>query len=147
MRVALDTNMLIYLDGPAEDDRRQKAADLLRRIPPEHVLLPVQVLSEYYRVLTRKQGYPPNEAREMLIVWIETFRTIETTSDIVVAAVDVASTGEISHWDAVVFASAASAGCRILISEDMRSGFTWSGTTVVSPFAEPFDPLLNMALQ
>lgn len=147
MRVALDTNVLIYLDAAAEDERRKKAADLLRHIPAEDTLLPVQVLAEYYRVLTQKQGYAASEAREMLIVWIDTYEAIQTTSDIVLTAADLTSAGHVSYWDAVVLASAASAGCRLLISEDMGNEFSWAGITVVNPFAEPRHPLLELVLQ
>lgn len=147
MKVALDTNILVYMDDSEDAERRDIAIDLLRRIPPEQILLPVQVLAEYYRVLTQKQGYPADEAREMLIVWIETFGSIETTPDIIVAAADITATGEVSFWDAIVLASAISAGCRILISEDMRSGFNFSGITVVDPFAETRHPLLELAFR
>ena len=46
-------------------------------------------------------------------------------------------------WDAVILSAAAAAECRVLLSEDMQHGFTWSGVTVVNPFAEPPHPLLE----
>ena len=38
-------------------------------------------------------------------------------------------------WDAIMLATAAVAGCRVLLSEDMHPGFTWRGVTVRNPFA------------
>lgn len=40
---------------------------------------------------------------------------------------------------------AAESRCRMLLSEDLRHGFTWRGVTVVNPFSEPRDPLLERA--
>jgi predicted nucleic acid-binding protein len=31
----------------------------------------------------------------------------------------------------------------VVLSEDLQAGFTWRGLTVVNPFAEPSDPLLD----
>jgi predicted nucleic acid-binding protein len=46
-------------------------------------------------------------------------------------------------WDAIILATAAEAGCRVLLSEDMQDGFTWGGVTIVNPFASPPHPLLD----
>lgn len=42
----------------------------------------------------------------------------------------------------MILSAAAEAGCRLLLSEDMQSGFTWAGTTIVDPFAAETHPLL-----
>ena len=44
-------------------------------------------------------------------------------------------------------AAAAEAGCRLLLSEDLQDGFTWSGVTVVNPFAEKKHELLAGILE
>jgi len=46
MRIALDTNVLVYAEGVGDDARRAATMQLLDRLPPESVLLPVQVLGE-----------------------------------------------------------------------------------------------------
>jgi len=45
-------------------------------------------------------------------------------------------------WDAIVLATAAEAGCQMLLTEDLQAGFTWGGVTVVNPFAVPPHTLL-----
>jgi predicted nucleic acid-binding protein len=45
-------------------------------------------------------------------------------------------------WDATILAAAAAAGCRLLLSEDMQAGFTWSGVTVTNPFSSTRHELL-----
>jgi predicted nucleic acid-binding protein len=37
--------------------------------------------------------------------------------------------------EAVIMAASARAGCRLLLSEDLQDGFTWSGLTVTNPFS------------
>jgi len=64
-----------------------------------------------------------------------------------IAAVDLASQHRMNIWDAVILASAADAGCRLLLSEDMQDGFTWTGVTVVNPFARSRNALLAAMLQ
>jgi hypothetical protein len=36
-----------------------------------------------------------------------------------------------------ILSAAAQSGCRLLLSEDLREGFTWAGVTVVDPFSSP----------
>ena len=59
---------------------------------------------------------------------------------------DLVATHQMSTWDAAMFAASADAGCRLLLSEDLQEGFTWSGVTAVNPFARPLHPLLETAL-
>ncbi len=146
MKIALDTNVLVYLDAIATDPRGKIIDDLLDRIPAQRILIPAQVLGEYFRVLIRKQGYSPAEARENLQILLDTYDTIPTSAEMIASAADLVTVHKRSFWDAVILSSAASAGCRILLSEDGDSGFTWAGVTIVSPFAAPRDPLLDVFL-
>lgn len=61
-------------------------------------------------------------------------------------AAELASIHQLSIWDAVILSAASDSGCRVLLSEDMQHGFTWSGTTVVNPFHHDRHPLLVAAL-
>ena len=47
---------------------------------------------------------------------------------------ELATSHQLSLWDAIMLAAAAQAGCRLLLSEDMQDGFTWRGVTVRNPF-------------
>ena len=58
------------------------------------------------------------------------------------AAQDLAADHQLGIWDAVILATAAQCRCRILLSEDFFSGFTWAGVTVINPFADPSPALL-----
>jgi predicted nucleic acid-binding protein len=58
------------------------------------------------------------------------------------SAVDLASHHQLRIWDAVILSAASAAGCRLLLSEELQSGFTWNGVTVTNPFAVPRHELL-----
>lgn len=74
--------------------------------------------------------------------------TIVTADEAVFAqALRLASDHKLQIWGALILCTAADAGCRILLSEDMQHGFVHRGVTVINPFAEPEHPLLADALR
>jgi len=135
MRVALDTNILVYVEGVNGPGPKQTAAALIRKLPPPDTFVPIQALGELFHVLLRKAHWSPTQAKTAVLSWHDTFPVIETSSAIVLAAIDLAVQHKIRIWDAVILAAAAEAQCRLLLSEDMHDGFTWSGLTVTNPFA------------
>lgn len=147
MRVALDTNVLAYAEGINDADRRQSALDLIRRLPQETIVLPVQVLGELFNVLVRKAGKSRADARDALMSWRDAFPVIETSPEIMLAAADLATDHRFGIWDAVILSTASQANCRLLLSEDLQEGFTWGGLTVVNPFASPRHTLLDAILE
>jgi predicted nucleic acid-binding protein len=146
VRAALDTNVLAYAEGVDGRARRDAALDLLRRLPQEGTVLPVQVLGELFNVLIRKAGRSHQDARDSVLAWRDAFPLVETSPDVLLAAADLATDHRLGIWDAVVFAATSKAGCRVLLSEDLQEGFTWGGVTVVNPFASTRHPLLHALL-
>jgi predicted nucleic acid-binding protein len=146
VRVALDTNVLAYAEGINGAKRRGTALDLVRRLPQEATVVPVQVLGDLFNVLVRKAGKSRGDARDSLLSWRDTFPAIETSSEIMLTAVDLATDHHFGIWDAVVLSAASQAGCRLLLSEDLQEGFTWGGVTIVNPFTLPRHALLNALL-
>jgi predicted nucleic acid-binding protein len=142
MKIALDTNVLVYAEGHGDAARCQRARAILAALDPAQVLLPVQVLGELHRVLIGKARRPAQEVRAAILSWADTYACLATDLSIMIAAQDLVADHQFSIWDAVVLASAASAGCRVLLTEDLWAGFTWGGVTVVNPFAEPPVPML-----
>jgi predicted nucleic acid-binding protein len=147
VRIALDTNVLAYAEGINGLERRDAALALIRRIPQEVAVVPVQVLGELFDVLVRKGGKSRSEARDALLSWRDTFPAIETSPGIMLAAVDLATDHQLGIWDAVVLSAASQSGCRLLLSEDLHEGFTWAGVTVVNPFSRPQHALLHALLE
>ena len=142
MRIALDTNVLAYAEGINGVERRDAALALIRRVPQEAVVVPVQVLGELFNVLVRKGGKSRGEARDALLSWRDTFPVVETSPEVMLAAVDLATDHQFGIWDAIILSAASQSGCRLLLSEDLQEGFTSAGVTVVNPFSTPRHALL-----
>ena len=108
--------------------------------------MPVQALGELYQVLVRKAGRSRVDARATILGCRDAFPLIDTSAMVMLAATGLAADHHLQIWDAVIVAAAASADCRLLLSEDLQDGFSWSGITVVNPFAAPRHPLLDALL-
>jgi predicted nucleic acid-binding protein len=147
VRLALDTNILAYAEGINGSARKKSALDIIAKLPAESAFLPVQVLGELFHVLVRKAGRPPDRARAAILTWQDAFSLIETSPAILIGAADLSARHGLSIWDAVIFAAAAAAGCRLLLSEDLHPGFTWHGVTVANPFSPTRHPLLAALLE
>jgi len=144
--LALDTNILVYaedVNGPA---MKRAALDLLDKLPPETTMVPAQTLGELFNVLVKKARRSRRDAERAVLAWGDAFPLIETSSSVVLAAMMLANDHQLGIWDAVILAAAADAGCRLLLSEDLQNGFTWSGVTVTNPFAPARHPLLEALL-
>lgn len=146
MRLALDTNVLAYAEGVNGAAMKETAHRLLRKLPLGSTLLPVQVLGELFTLLVRKAGRSGSKARTAILSWRDVFPLIETSESVLFAAADLAADHHLSIWDAVVVSAAAEAGCRLLLSQDLQDGFTWSGVTITNPFQAPIHPLLESLL-
>ena len=146
MRVAFDTNVLAYAEGINDLARRNAAIEIIRALAVDDTFLPVQVVGELFRVL-RRAKYSPAEARSAVLRWQDTFPLIETSPSVLRTAIDLATDHDFSIWDAIIISAAAEAGCRLLLSEDLHDGFTWSGVTVANPFATKPHSLLARLLQ
>lgn len=146
MRVALDTNILAYAEGVNGEDMRRAALDLIRRLLPTAVTIPVQVLGELFNVLVRKGGVPRDKARAAILDWRDAYPLIETSAAIVFAAADLATDHRLGIWDSVILAAAAAGGCRLLLSQDLQEGFTWNGVTVTDPFSPSHHSVLAAIL-
>lgn len=147
MRIALDTDILVYAEGVNGALRAKTTVRLIKKLPESSTFLPVQVLGELFRVLVGKSAFPRAEARAIVLRWQDAFPLIETSPSILVAALDVATDHGLGIWDAIILSAASAAGCRFLLSEDMQEGFTWGGVTVVNPFGAKKHALLAGVLE
>lgn len=147
MNVAVDSNVLAYAEGVNGAQNQQAAIALLRVLPPESTLVPVQALGELFAVLVRKARRSRADAAAAVLSWGDAFPLIETSNEILLAATDLAQSHQLGIWDAVMLSAAADARCRLLLSEDLQEGFTWHGVTVTSPFSSPRHPLLDALVE
>jgi len=146
MRIALDTNILAYAEGVGGKPQRDASLKLLAALPEDMVVIPTQTLGELYRVLTGKAGRDPAAAREAILAWSDSFSLADSTWTSFQSAMNIAGDHGLQIWDALILAVAAESRCRLLLSEDFQHGFTWSGVTVVNPYALKPHPLLKSIL-
>jgi predicted nucleic acid-binding protein len=146
MRVALDTNVLVYALGLNDETKHRRTVETLSAFEAFEVVIPVQVLGELMRVLTGKARWPVQRAREAVDQWRIVRSVHPTTTDTLAAALDLAVRRQVGIWDAIILNAAAEAGCRLLLSEDYAEGFVWRDVTVANPFATERHPFLAEAL-
>lgn len=145
-RVALDSNVLAYLAGvsrSSEDEAKiAETRTLIKRLAKQVSLIaPTQAMGELFVVL-RRGGASADEARAILIEFADAFGTSESGLNAVLAAADLVVDHKLQFWDSLILTAAANAGCTLLVSEDMQSGFVTRGVTIVDPFAKPLHPKL-----
>nr|WP_294502754.1 PIN domain-containing protein [uncultured Rhodopila sp.] len=134
MRIALDTNILVYAEGVNGEDRRDAAAGIINDLAGDELVLPVQALGELFTVLIRKARRSAAEAREAVLGWHDAYAVAETSSGVLVDGMELSVAHKFALWEAVILAASAASGCRLLLSEDMQDGFTWRGVTIRNPF-------------
>ncbi len=140
--VALDTNILIYAEGLNDARRRDATVEMLAALGEHAIALPSQALGELFFALVRKFQHRPAQARDRVGRWRERFPLLAADEIVFDDALDLAGSHGLQVWDALILATAARAGCSLLLSEDMHDGFVWQGTTVANPFATTVHPLL-----
>jgi predicted nucleic acid-binding protein len=102
VKLALDTNILVYAEGVNGSELRARAAALIAALPLVSVVIPVQVVGELFRVLTRKASRPAIEARAAVLAWQDGFPTHDTTAALAAAmdlAADHGSALAILNWE------------------------------------------------
>ena len=147
MFAALDTNILAYAEGVGDEKRCDDAIRLIEQLPPDEVLLPAQTLGELFRVLVGKANRKPDDTVEAIMAWTDSFQVADSSWTAFKAAFNLSVDHQLQIWDALIMAVAAENHCRLLLSEDLQSGFTWRGVTVVNPFGTTTSPLLDNFLQ
>ncbi len=134
-RFTLDTNILVYgVDGQA-GWKQQVALEIIELAVLADCWLTLQSLSEFYAAATKKRMMPPQRAAEAARVWLDLFPVATASEASVRTALAASSTGRASYWDALLLATAAEAGCTVVLTEDMAAGSSLHGVRVLNPFA------------
>ncbi|MHB8840003.1 MAG: PIN domain-containing protein [Gemmatimonadaceae bacterium] len=129
----IDTNILVY----AADDDATPRRDASRKIIASLVqdgsgVVSTQVMQEFYVAATRKLGMPPLAAKAVLKTFA-VFEVVQVSPELIHAAVDCSVLNTVSFWDALIIASASSAGCSRLFTEDLSSGQAIMGVAIENP--------------
>ena len=109
-RIALDSNVLAYLAGVSrsgEDEPKiTEARSLIRRLA-DHVSLiaPAQAMGKLFVVL-RRSGASADEARSILIEFVDAFGTSASASSSILAAADLVVDHKLQFWDSLILTAA-----------------------------------------
>jgi predicted nucleic acid-binding protein len=147
MRAAVDTNILVYAVGEADEARYLRSIEILDALSLVDGVIPAQTLAECHRVLTRKCKRTAVDAEHQIRLWSDAFEIAPTTATCLLAAAALSSRHRLQIFDAIILNAAAEAGCRVLFSEDMQHEAVFNGVTIINPFADERHPLLLAALK
>ena len=133
-RSFIDSNILIYADSSDEPAKQKVALALLKNLYEDTCgVLSTQVLQEYCNVAIKKLRLPPEHIRAQLDLF-EQFEVVQITPALIRAGLDLHQTRKLAFYDALIVASAQTAGCAALFSEDMNAGQAIGGVQIVNPF-------------
>ncbi|CAN7686939.1 PIN domain-containing protein [Pseudorhodoferax sp. LjRoot39] len=134
-RSFIDTHVLVYAEASDLPAKQRVALDLLKRLYEEASgVLSTQVLQEYCNVAPKKLRMPAQRLRARLDLY-EQFEIVQVTPVIVRAGLDLHQTRSLAFYDALIVASAQTAGCNVLFSEDMNAGEKMGPVRIANPFA------------
>ncbi len=125
-----DTNILLYLlsGDEAKADRAEKELS-------SGGVLSVQVLNEFAAVAVGKLNMPISEIREVLSAIRSVCNVVPLTDETHDLGLAIVERYALSIYDAMIVAAALLAGCKTLLSEDLRHGQTINGNLKIeNPF-------------
>lgn len=134
--VFVDTNVLVYARDPRDPVKRARAGEWLRLLWDEQRgRTSVQVLGEYYDVVTRK--FSRQIARED--AWDDVRRFLawnpqSINSEVLINARGLEERHRLNWWDSLIVAAAQLQDCALLLTEDMQDGAEYGGVRIRNPF-------------
>jgi len=136
-KVLIDSNIFIYAYTGDDERKHAVARDLLRQnVSRNEIILSVQILNEFYAVMTRYQ-YAHDEIKACVNEIIEQAKVMPLELETVRKCMDIKEKYAYSWWDSLVLASALDSDCTIIYSEDMQSGqIIEASLKIVNPFTE-----------
>ena len=132
----LDTNILVYAYDQHEPRKQSIAQNLITDgIEQENLLVSVQVLGEFFNVVTRHIPQPMTSDQAQEIISIISYLPVqEIDLAMVNRAIDIHKRYQISYWDALIVSAAERAGCTLILSEDLNAGQAYHDIVVRNPF-------------
>ena len=134
MSTFLDTNVVVYAFDKAEPENQATAIAILEG--EDRLVVSTQVLLETWWVLTRRLAEPLGEdAASTVIDTLTQLPVVNTDAELVQRSIRTCRNTGIAIWDAMIIEAARSAGCDLVLSEDMQHDQDFDGVVVKNPFA------------
>lgn len=133
-RAFVDTNVWVYAVDGADPAKQGRAREVLAPSATE-LVTSAQVLGEFYVTVTRKLPRPVAEGdARRLLERLRQLPVVAIDADRVAEAVDASQAWGISYWDALIVVAARSAGCSVILTEDLSDGAAYDSVRVENPF-------------
>jgi predicted nucleic acid-binding protein len=145
VRIALDSNVLVYAELEPESEKGIRAHDLIVRGALDAVI-PVQAIGEFLNVVRRKKFDALSTAILQTHKYRRVIKTPVTTLEVAMVAIELAAERKLQFWDSVICVAAAQAGATVLFSEDMQDGADIRGLRIVNPFDAKNDAAIGKIL-
>ncbi len=93
------------------------------------------MLQEFYVTATRKLPNPlPLAQAADAVQDFAGFPVVPSDARLVLAAVEISRSAQLSLWDALLIEAARTAGCDRILTEDLNHGATIGGVRIENPF-------------
>ncbi len=134
----LDTNILVYAFDRSAGQKHALAVQLMEGCwENENGRISIQVLQEFFVTVTRKITPPlDHQTARQIVADLAQWRLHAPKASDLLQAIDLQRDYQLSLWDAQIVQSAASLGCRQLLSEDFNHGQVYGDVQVINPFTE-----------
>jgi predicted nucleic acid-binding protein len=131
-----DTNVLVYAHDLDAGSKHEQAVTLVERLwTTGEGVLSVQVLQEFFVVVTRKLSRPvPLAEARRAVEHLSAWRVFAPQPTDVLAAIDAAERWKLSFWDAMLLTAANRAGATVVWSEDLSHRQRYDHLEVHNPF-------------
>ena len=132
----VDTNVLVYAYNFADPHKHLVAKTLLSGLwNSGKGILSIQVMQEFYVVVTQKVSNPISSETAIQIIedlgkWGYHIPKLED----IIEAVQIQQRNKLSFWDALIICSAKKSGCNIIWTEDLNHNQVYEGLKVLNPF-------------
>jgi predicted nucleic acid-binding protein len=145
--ISFDTNVLVYATATISDVKVMRARDLIARAmrAASSVLL-LQTLAGFSNVAIRKARIPVKDIRRTIDAWRAVMPVQAADVGDLSAALEAVRAHRMAFWDAMLWASAQSAGVRHMLTEDLQDGLALQGVRFINPFKRENDRLIDEVL-
>ena len=133
-KVTLDTNILIYAIDSSEGAKHLLATKILLKAATSRHPLMLQSLNEFSAVVRKKRLMSLTTLKKIIEYHRSTFVLEPPTVEDLIDALEANEDHNLPIWDALLWATARRAGCKIIFSEDFQDGRELGGVQFVNPF-------------
>jgi predicted nucleic acid-binding protein len=133
MRLTLDSNILIYALFGA-DRRHAAAVDVVQRASRGDCVQTLQSLGECFRVLVAKHRLAAQDAGSKIKRLQQLFSIVAADETALEKAMAAVAAHRLQFWDAMLWATAKLAGCRVIVTENYQGLQELEGVRFLDPF-------------